>query len=61
MDLGSAFEKAGVIYDIMQMIVPPAYEMFECEEIITKVPVYAVERTDAAKRFGFEKAERLLV
>ena len=61
LDLGSAFEKADIIYNIMQIIVPPAYEMFECEEIITKVPVYAVERMEAAEKFGFEKTERLLV
>ena len=35
--------------------------MFECEEIITKVPVYAVERIEAMKRLEFEKSTKLLV
>ena len=34
---------------------------FECEEIITKVPVYAVERIEAMKRVGFKKSTKLLV
>lgn len=45
----------------MSLIVPPAFDLFECEEIITKVPAYAVERMDAMKRMGFEKSEKLLV
>ena len=43
------------------LIVPPAFDLFECEEIITKVPVYAVERIEAMKRLGFEKSTKLLV
>lgn len=61
LDLGSAYEKADVLYKIMCLIVPTAYEMFECEEIVMKVPLYAVERSEAAKRIGFKKTERLLV
>ena len=30
-------------------------------EIITKVPVYAVERIEAMKRVGFKKSTKLLV
>ena len=36
-------------------------DLFECEEIITKVPVYAVERIEAMKRVGFKKSTKLLV
>lgn len=60
-DLRSDYEKADVIHDILNIIVPPAYELFECNEIISKVPLYAIERAKAFSEFGFEKADRLLV
>ena len=43
------------------MIVPEAFDLFDCEEIITKVPIYAVERIEAVKKIGFEKTDRLLI
>lgn len=61
LDLKSEYETSEEIFTIMSLIVPPAFDLFECEEIITKVPVYAVERMDAMKRMGFEKSEKLLV
>ncbi len=61
LDVGSAYEKESVLYDIISLIVPPAYELFECNEIITKVPDYAVERIQAVHRFGFTKSEDFLI
>ena len=61
LDLKSEYETSEYIYTIMNLIVPPAFDLFECEEIITKVPVYAVERIEAMKRMGFEKSSKLLV
>ena len=60
-DLRSDYEKADVIHDILDIIVPPAYELFECNEIISKVPLYAIERIKAFSEYGFEKTDRLLV
>lgn len=60
-DLGSAYEEKSTILSILELIVPPAYEMFDCEEVITKVPLYAVERTKAAEMYGFKRTDRLLV
>ena len=61
LDLKSEYESSEEIFTIMSLIVPPAFDLFECEEIITKVPVYAVERTAAVKKMGFEKSTKLLV
>lgn len=61
LDLGSEFEKTDIIIDIMNMIIPSAYELFDCDEIVTKVPIYAVERMEAAKKCGFNITDRLLV
>ena len=61
LDLGSQYEQAEIIYDILNLIITPAYEMFDCEEIITKVPLYAIERIEALSKLGFEKTDRFLV
>ena len=61
LDLKSEHETSEEIFTVMNLIVPPTFDLFECEEIITKVPVYAVERTVAMKRMGFEKSTKLLV
>ena len=61
LDLKSEYETSEEIFTIMNLIVPPTFDLFECEEIITKVPVYAVERIEAMKRVGFKKSTKLLV
>lgn len=61
LDLKSDYEKAQIIKEILTIIIPPAYELFECDEIISKVPLYAVERTEAFTEYGFTKSDRLMV
>jgi [ribosomal protein S5]-alanine N-acetyltransferase len=61
LDLKSEYEKEDVIKEILKLIISPAYEMFDCEEIITKVPNYAVERLLAVSDSGFTKSDNLLV
>ena len=55
------FEFTQTLKRSLNLIVPPTFDLFECEEIITKVPVYAVERIEAMKRVGFKKSTKLLV
>ena len=43
------------------MIIPGAFDLFDCKEIITKVPIYAIERMEAVKKIGIEKTDRLLI
>ena len=61
LDLRSDYEKANVIQEILQLFIPPAFELFDCGEIISKAPIYAVERLEAVKNCGFEKSDKLLV
>ena len=61
LDLKSEYEKADIIYEILSLFIPSAYDLFECREIITKVPVYAIERMEAVKRIGFEKSYSFLI
>ena len=61
LDLVSGYEKSGVMKDILSIIIPPAYEMFDCDEIISKVPIYAVERSEAFSNYGFHPSQINLI
>ncbi len=61
LDLKSEYETSDKIAEIVSMIFPDAFELFECEEMITKVPIYAIERMEALNYIGFEKTDRLLI
>lgn len=61
LDVGSEDESEMVLCDILSIILEPAYELFECTTIITKAPIYAVERIAALKRLGFEKSPEKII
>lgn len=60
-DVRSDYEREEVLYDIAALILPRLPEMLGCTGIITKVPIYAVERREAMKKAGFRKSDYLLV
>lgn len=60
-DVKSDYEKEDMLFNIISLITPPAFEMFECHEIITKAPIYAIERINAIQQFGFTKSEHFLI
>jgi RimJ/RimL family protein N-acetyltransferase len=60
-DVRSDYERTEVLQEILKIFMPSAYELFDCAEIITKVPIYAVERLDAVQKYGFSKSDHLLV
>lgn len=60
-DVRSDYEKEEVLYDIVELIIPHISEMLGCNGIITKVPIYAVERMKAIQKAGFTKSEHLLI
>lgn len=47
--------------EILDALVPPFFEPFECTRIITKGQLFAVERLDALASFGLKKSQSLLV
>ena len=59
-DVRSDYEKEDVLYEIAALITPHLSELLGCSGIITKVPIYAVERTKAFQKAGFVKSEHLL-
>ena len=61
LDVGSCHEEAEGLERILSLILKSAFELFECDTIITKAPIYAVERIKALQKYGFEKSDSLLV
>ena len=61
LDVKSSHEREDVLFNITGLITPPAFELFYCGRVITKAPVYAVERIKALQRFGFTQSEHYLV
>ena len=59
-DVRSDYEKEDKLYDIIKLIIPHIQEMLGCSGILTKAPIYAVERIKAIQRAGFTKSEHYL-
>lgn len=60
-DVRSDYEEKTMLCDILSLVTPRIPEMLGCDGIITKVPIYAVERKDAVQKIGFVKSEHLLI
>jgi RimJ/RimL family protein N-acetyltransferase len=61
LDVRSEYERSEALLEILKLYMPSAYELFDCTEIITKVPNYAVERLDAVQKYGFIKSDSFMV
>jgi len=61
LDLRSDYEKEREILNILSLVIPPAFVLFECKSIVTKAISKAGERIAALKKYGFEKNPNKLV
>lgn len=61
LDLRSDYENADSIREILSLIVPPAFDLFGCKMIATKIPPFAVSRKTAAEALGFTASEEKLI
>ena len=61
LDVGSGYEREDVLSEIVSLVTPPSFDLFYCNKIITKAPIYAVERIKALQKCGFTRSEHLLV
>lgn len=61
LDLRSDYEYADRIQEILSLIVPPAFELFACQMIATKIPPFADQRKAAAEQLGFALSEEKLI
>lgn len=60
-DVRSDYELVDKLYPIFELITPKMPELIGCGEVLTKAPLYAVERIDAVKRFGYKPFTELIV
>lgn len=61
LDLRSDYEREEEIFKILSFIVSPAFELFDCRMIATKVPQSASQRKKAIERLGFAATEEKLI
>ena len=60
LDLRSDYENRGIIENLLNLLLPRVPEYFG-DMVITKAPIYAVERIAALREVGCVPSERLLV
>lgn len=60
-DVRSDYEREDALYDIISLTAPRMEELLGCTGVLTKAPLYAVERIKALERVGFTRSEHLLI
>lgn len=60
-DVRSDYEQEKVLYDVFSLVTPRLEEMLGCKGVLTKAPIYAIERIKAIQKVGFTKSEHLLI
>lgn len=60
-DVRSDYEAEAPLYEIAALTAPRLPEMLGCKGVLTKAPIYAVERSKALERAGFARSEHLLI
>lgn len=61
LDLRSDYERRDSMGEILSLIVPPAFELFACQMVATKIPPFANQRKAAAEQLGFAASEEKLI
>lgn len=61
LDLKSSYEKEDYIKEILGLIVPSTYNLFNCESVVTKGSPLAKERIKALVGLGFSLSEERLI
>ena len=60
-DVGSVYEREAVLSELFALVTPHADAWLGSKGIVTKAPVYAVERIAALKKCGFAPSEHFLL
>lgn len=61
LDLRSDYEHAEIIREILQLILLPAFDLFACRMMATKIPVFAEERKAAVEKLKFVSSDEKLI
>ena len=60
-DVRSDYEQENELYGIFSLVTPEIEKMLGCKGVLTKAPIYAVERMKAIQKVGFTKSEHFLI
>ena len=60
-DVRSDYEKESFLHSIFSLVTPNLKKMLGCKGILTKAPIYAIERINAIQKLGFTKSENFLI
>lgn len=60
-DVRSDYETEEPLYDITALVAPRVSELLGGDGVLTKAPIYAVERIKALQKAGFTRSEHLLI
>ena len=60
-DVRSDYEEENVLYELFSLITPKLEEILGCKGVLTKAPIYAIERIKAIRKVGFTKSEHMLI
>ena len=60
-DVRSDYETEDALYEIVSLTAPRMADLLGCAGVLTKAPLYAVERIKALQRAGFTISEHLLI
>ena len=60
-DVRSDYEREDILYDLFSLVTPAFEEMPGCRGVLTKAPIYAVDRISALQKAGYSKSEHLLI
>ena len=60
-DVRSDYEREDFLYEIFSLVTPALEETLGCKGVLTKAPIYAVERIRAVQKAGFQKSAHMLI
>lgn len=60
-DVSSDYEREDVLYAIFSLVTPKMDELLGSKGVLTKAPIYAIERIKAIQKAGFSKSEYFLI
>ena len=60
-DVRSDYEQEEVLSEIFSLVTPGLEDLLGCKGVLTKAPIYAVERIKAIQKVGFSKSDYLLI
>ena len=61
LDLRSDYERTEIIREILELIIPQAYILFDCDRLATKAVSLAAERIAALEQMGFAACSEKLI